>query len=149
MRAIWLRARSELRSRWRATLALALLVGLASGVVISAVAGARRTQTAYPRFLDAAHAADALVSVPFTGIPSFYPAIARLPEVEEAAAAAGVNVFYVRASGAADLRITGVAGVDRQLGSSVERPNLIAGRRPRPDRLFEILVNRFLANELH
>jgi hypothetical protein len=75
MRAIWLRASAELRSRWRATLALIILVGLAAGVVMSAAAGARRTQTAYPRFLETAHAADALISVPFTGIPSFYPSI--------------------------------------------------------------------------
>src|SRR6266516_452554 len=96
MRAIWLRASAELRSRWRATLALIILVGLAAGVVMSAAAGARRTQTAYPRFLETAHAADALISVPFTGISSFYPSIARLPEVERAAAVAGVKVLYVR-----------------------------------------------------
>ena len=49
MSAVWMRAMAELRSRRRATVALVLLVGIGAGVVISAAAGARRTQTAYPR----------------------------------------------------------------------------------------------------
>ncbi|HEV2922158.1 MAG TPA: hypothetical protein VG673_23415, partial [Actinomycetota bacterium] len=51
MAAVWVRARAELRRRWRATVLLALLVGLAGGVVLAAVAGARRTATVTDRFL--------------------------------------------------------------------------------------------------
>lgn len=51
MTAVWYRARAELRRRWRGTVGLALLVGLAGGVVLAAVAGARRTATAMDRFL--------------------------------------------------------------------------------------------------
>src|SRR5947208_2798122 len=47
--AVWLRTWSELRTRWRAALSLALLVGIAGGVVMAASAGARRTHTAYVR----------------------------------------------------------------------------------------------------
>ena len=53
MRAVWLRLRSELRARWRAWLGLALLIGLAGGAAVAAAAGARRTETAYPRFVQA------------------------------------------------------------------------------------------------
>jgi len=53
MRAVWLRLRSELRARWRAWLGLALLIGLAGGAALAAAAGARRTETAYPRFIQA------------------------------------------------------------------------------------------------
>jgi hypothetical protein len=60
-----MRAISELRTRIRGTIALILLVGLGAGVVISAAAGAKWTQTAYPRFLEESHAADALISVLF------------------------------------------------------------------------------------
>jgi len=44
--AVWVRTWSELRTRWRAALSLALLVGVTGGVVMAAAAGARRTHTA-------------------------------------------------------------------------------------------------------
>jgi hypothetical protein len=149
MRAAWLRARSELRARGQSTVALILLVGLGAGVVLSASAGARRTQTAYPRFLKASHAGDALISVPQTGIPSFYAAVARLPEVVRGGVIAGANVFYVSPSGVTDGPVTAVASLDGRMGYTIERPNLIAGRLARPDRPFETVINRFLADRLH
>ena len=51
MATVWLLLRADLRRRWRALLGLALILGLAGGVVITAAAGARRTETAYPRLL--------------------------------------------------------------------------------------------------
>ncbi|MDP8937079.1 MAG: hypothetical protein M3O23_05030 [Actinomycetota bacterium] len=45
-----LRLRAEARARWRAWLGLAVLAGLVGGATIAALAGARRTETAYPRF---------------------------------------------------------------------------------------------------
>jgi hypothetical protein len=45
--AVWLRARAQLRGRLLASLLLALLVGLAGGVVLAAVAGAHRSDTAW------------------------------------------------------------------------------------------------------
>jgi hypothetical protein len=51
MTAVWARARAELRRRWGATVVLMVLVGLAGGVVLAAVAGARRTEGAMGRFL--------------------------------------------------------------------------------------------------
>ena len=53
MGAVWLRAKAQLRGRLLASLLLALLVGLAGGVVLAAVAGARRSDAALPRFLAA------------------------------------------------------------------------------------------------
>src|SRR6478672_991469 len=44
----WLRV--ELRRRWRSLAVLALLVALASGTVMAAVAGARRSASAIERF---------------------------------------------------------------------------------------------------
>ncbi|HYB86124.1 MAG TPA: hypothetical protein VEC76_04690 [Streptosporangiaceae bacterium] len=51
MGATWLALRADLRRRWRAMAGLALLLGLIGGVVLTAAAGARRTETAYPRLL--------------------------------------------------------------------------------------------------
>lgn len=52
MTFLLLRLRSEARDRWRSWLGLAILAGLVGGAVIAALAGAVRTETAYPRFLE-------------------------------------------------------------------------------------------------
>ena len=46
MGTVWLRLRADFRLRWRALAGLALLLGLVGGVVLTAAAGARRTDTA-------------------------------------------------------------------------------------------------------
>jgi hypothetical protein len=46
-----MRLRSETRTRWRSWLGLVLLIGLAEAAATAAAAGARRTETAYPRFV--------------------------------------------------------------------------------------------------
>jgi len=56
--------RSAIRGSWRQALALALLAGLLGGVALGAVAGARRTATAYGRYLAAINASDVFVNVP-------------------------------------------------------------------------------------
>ena len=56
MATVWLALRADVRRRWRALVSLALLLGLAGGVVLIAAAGARRTDTAYPRLLSWANA---------------------------------------------------------------------------------------------
>src|SRR5437667_12530797 len=63
VQAVWMAARAQLRRRWGATVALALLVGLAGGVVLAAVAGASRTETAMKRFVDYSRPEDAYVVV--------------------------------------------------------------------------------------
>lgn len=63
--AVWLRTTAQLRGRARVTVLLAVLVGLAGGMVLAAVAGARRTDAALPRFLAYDRpAADAIIYAP-------------------------------------------------------------------------------------
>ena len=70
MTAIWLFLRAESRRHWRAWLSLALVVGVFAGGVATAAEGARRTGSAYARFLDWSRAPDAVVAAePY--IPSF------------------------------------------------------------------------------
>src|SRR5438309_11884625 len=61
--AVWMAARAQLRRRWGATAALALLVGLTGGVVIAAIAGASRTDSAMKRFVAFSRPEDAYVTV--------------------------------------------------------------------------------------
>ena len=62
MGVLWLRAKAQLRGRARASLLLALLVGLAGALVLAAAAGARRPGGA-ARFLAANRTMDAGVYV--------------------------------------------------------------------------------------
>src|SRR5207245_10162347 len=91
--AVLTRLRTELRSRWRAWAAVALLIGLTGGVVLTTAAGARRTDTAYARYLARAHAADVLVSPSNRGLPDYYPALAKLPAVSDLAVGVGPAGF--------------------------------------------------------
>ena len=58
MTPIWAWARRELTRHRRAALALVLLIGVSGAVVLTTAAGARRSATAYDRFLEASHTAD-------------------------------------------------------------------------------------------
>ena len=75
-------AASELRRRWRALTSLAVIAGLTAGLALAALAGARRTSTAYVRFRDATNAPDVLVFATQVGIfDQDYSAVLQLPEV--------------------------------------------------------------------
>ena len=101
MAAIWMRVRGQLRARWSQTIAMTLLIGLLGGVVLTAAAGARRTDTAYPRFLEWSHPADATVIVStafgFTGTPA--AAVRNLPEVRSTAPVDQVGFVSTTPSG--------------------------------------------------
>ena len=62
----WILVR-QLRARWRSWASSAVLIGLAGAVVLTAAAGATRTDSAYGRFLQTSHAANILVSPNNTG----------------------------------------------------------------------------------
>src|SRR5947207_13820710 len=61
MTAVRYRFRADLRTRWRAWLGLAVVVGLFAGAITAVAAGARRTDSAFPRFLKATKPPDIVV----------------------------------------------------------------------------------------
>lgn len=63
-RAVLLVARVELHRRWREIVALGLLFGILGGAVIATVAVANRSDSAYPRLVEAVHRDDARTVVP-------------------------------------------------------------------------------------
>ena len=71
---------------------LVLLVAVAGGAVLAAAARALRTDSAYPRFLKASKASDALVSPTGTGLGGYYRALAHLPGAAEVAPAIGLSI---------------------------------------------------------
>jgi hypothetical protein len=150
MRAVLRLAGHELRARWLGWAALALLVGLAGGVVFTAAAGARRTDSAYPRFLAASKASDVLISPAGDGISTGYEkALARLPGVASAAPVVGLTAGPLEPDGKPDTAGVLIAPLDGKFGHTLEIPRMLAGRQPNPDRPDEVMINQTGAQALH
>ena len=141
--------RAELRTRHRSWLVLALLIGLAGGVVLATAAGARRTESALARHVTAYELADVVT------MRGFYidgretldlERVARLPQVV-AASRWGRLAAIFRSHSGKPVVPDGNAGVgigvwlDQHGGREVDRTRLLRGRAPRPDRPDEALVN--------
>jgi len=127
MATVWLALRADVRRQWRALLGLVLLLGLAGGVVLTAAAGARRTDTAYPRLLTWANASQVQVA-PGEPDPAYFAALARLPQV---AAAAPVNQYTVALPvphGPPDAQVQALSSPNGTYGASVDRVKIVAGR---------------------
>jgi len=133
MSAVLTRARSELRTRRSSMIALTLLVGIGAATVMTLAAGARRTDTAYPRFARDYKAADVVV------FPSFgsqfanldFNTVARLPQV----AASSVESFFA----ARDSTLQ-VLGRDAAGGVSIDRVKILDGREPNPNSPDEVMI---------
>lgn len=135
MRSTLFRLRREIRAGWRAWAVLAVLIGAFGGVVVGVAAGARRTDTAYPRFLEASNASHAFVAAAQrTGLDGYYRELAQLPGVEDLGVMVGLPF---------DRNV--VAVLDAELGRTFDRPRLLAGRLPRLDQPREALVNEAAA----
>ncbi|HEX4562216.1 MAG TPA: ABC transporter permease, partial [Gemmatimonadales bacterium] len=130
----------QLRSRWRSWALLAVLVGLAGTVVLTAAAGARRTDSAYQRFLDTAHASDVLVSPSNTGFDGYYGALARLPGAETVAPIIGVQALpFLPGPRLVEAQV--YAPADRRYGNVIEHPRVVSGRLPDPTRVHEVALD--------
>lgn len=146
MGAAWAWARSELRRRRGATAALVLLIGLSGAVVLTALAGARRTDTAFARFLDSAHTADVRLQYSSTEPvdEQVLDALRSHPDIE---VAQQIYFTLVVAEGS-EYDLSVFAGPDPGLFTNVDRPRLLEGRLPDPAAADEVLVNRFTAEKL-
>jgi ABC-type lipoprotein release transport system permease subunit len=155
MGAVWLRARAQLRGRLLASLLLALLVGLAGGVVLAAVAGARRSDAALPRFLAASRTTEATVwfiAGPRGGQPARSDladelhAVAALPQVRSAQRGTALIMSASDPTGSkGPNRQLGVAGLDGTGHDMMGRPILVAGRLPHPNRPEEVAIDEEFA----
>src|SRR5260221_4938120 len=150
--AIWLRLRAEWRVRWRGVLALALLAGIAGGVVVAAAAGARRTEGACPRFLRAYRAGEFDVGIPQVGRFGFIRSVARLPGVVEAAPAAYVFMAEI-VHGRVDETGAGIGQplvpLDTRWLRTLDQPKILQGRPADPGRADEVTINQGLATDAH
>ena len=133
---LWLGA--ELRRRWRAHVALALLIGVVGSVLLTVAAGARTTATAYDRFVNR----QAIPTVEFDSLePGAVEALRSLPAVEAAGAYAPMFAAPKREGVLAGQDFIVFAAADRQYGRTVDRPIVLRGRLPRADAVDEVAVN--------
>jgi ABC-type antimicrobial peptide transport system permease subunit len=149
MKAVLRLAGHELRARWLGWVALALLVGLAGGVVFTAVAGARRTDSAYPRFLAGSKASDVLIGPAGPGFGGYDEALAGLPGVAAIAPIVVLQAEPVGPGGKLDMTATVSAPLDGRFGHTLEIPKMLAGRQPNPDRPGEVMIDQVAAQNLH
>ncbi|MEY2567232.1 MAG: putative transport system permease protein [Actinomycetota bacterium] len=150
MGAVALLFRSLVRRRWRSFVAVALLIGLGGSVALAAGAGARRTLSAYPRYLRAGQVSDLAVDYPVKDFATdFASGIAHLPQVVAGSSATyiGMNVATATPTGDPDpsLQFESVGSLDGRFIAQ-DRAVVIHGRLPRAARADEVLINQALAD---
>jgi hypothetical protein len=149
MGSVRLVLRAELRHRLPGVLGLALLLGLIGGVVLAAAAGARRTETAYPRLLQWGHAAQLQVWPDGTGLTGYYGALGRLPQVASMSTVAGYNMAMPVPGGEPDTHILVLSSPDGALGVSADRVKILRGRLFDPRSPDEAMIDQQFAEQEH
>jgi ABC-type antimicrobial peptide transport system permease subunit len=146
MATVWLALRADMRRRWPALLSLALLLGLIGGVVLTAAAGARRTDTAYPRLLSWANASQVDITPDNTGFTGYYTALARLPHI---AAMTTVSIYNVVLSPRNPGMVNLMSSPDGAMGVSVDRVKILAGRLYDSKAPGQVMIDQRLASTEH
>ena len=151
MESFWIWVRVQWRGRRLATAATVALLAVAVGVVLTAVAGARRTETAYPRMLEATRAFDVLAN-PDQGAQTHldFDAVAALPDTRALGLAAGMFLVTPDAQGDPDFdhSVLTIASADGTFGYDLGRLNYVEGRPPDPERADEVAMDPELADRL-
>lgn len=143
MQAAWPCARSGLRRTVGATLGLVLLAGLAGAVVLAAVAGAHRTDTAFDRFLTATKGPDAIFQ------PQSEDELEQVSALPEVRAVAPLYFMAVAPQGLLVGSDAGTfAGSDATFGYRLNRPLVLEGRLADPGQVDEVTVNAAMADRL-
>lgn len=154
MTAVWARARSQLRRGAVGVVALGLFVAIAGGVVLTAIAGARRSDAALPAFISASIVEDSHVNFappaddPDGSRSTFAgprDALASIPGVT--AAVRGAAVILAPPAGAPLHPFLGFLPMDEPETVVLGHPIVVAGRLPHPTAAREIAVDEQLAAE--
>jgi hypothetical protein len=145
----WLVTWIEMRARWRALASLALLLGLVGGVVLGAAAGARRTDSAYPRLLAWGNASQLSVVPEGNGMNGYFTALARLPQAAAVAPEVLYNASLPSPYHAASPVVQAMTSPDDSYGTTVDRVRLLAGQMFGPREPGAAVINQQLADIEH
>ena len=139
----WWRATG--RTAWRPALVVVLLTSVLGAVSLAALAGARRTESAYGRYLEAVHASDVMVNIPSPDT-SLIARVEQLPGVRTGAAWAGLAANPVVRGRVDDSFITN--SVSSSVDGAFYRQDtltVLSGRLPHPDSSGEIALTPAIA----
>jgi hypothetical protein len=134
MGVVALVARAELRKRWKILVLLGLLAGLAGGVAIGALAGARRTATAFDRSLEATNPGDVIVR---GFAPGAITSVPSMPQVE--ASWSGLLTIGKDLEASTVSYFSIVSGPPPPAG--LFTPQVVSGRLPDPADLEEAAIS--------
>lgn len=134
-------AAADLRRRWASILAVGLLASLIGGVVLSAVAGARRTSSAFDRLLQETRYWDVRVDA-FSADSDLVDDVIALPQVERGWGAELVVGHF----GETVQFLAVTVGPERDAG--IYRPVVVEGRAARPDAPEEVVIGERMSAEL-
>src|SRR5689334_12065112 len=130
-------ARADVRRAWRGAIGLGLIAALAGGVVVALALGARRTQTAYARLVEAGHYAGVRVDL-FGTDQARAAAVRARPEVDDSTVASG----YVGRRDATEDWVQVSAVADRR---ALDRMLVVRGRAPAPGASDEVVLTEHTA----
>ena len=129
----------------------ALLIGLAGATVLGAFAGARRTASVISRSARSSSAEDLSFGPDISSTPPVWNDVDRLPGIAAIGTARGLVAVPI-VQGRPDLTwLNGLTifPVDDRILRSINRPQMLAGRLPRPDRQREVFINETFARRHH
>ena len=152
MGALWVRLRAETRVHRASRLALVVVVGLGSGAVLGIAAGARRTDSAYSRFVRDDAPSDFVIGGGYVAVGTIdLKAIAHFPDVESSTMAAYLPAVGRTSSGQTFLPFEAAPGAsaDPRYGVTLDRWKLLAGRRAQPQSLDEAVASFEFARQFH
>ena len=145
MTAAWYWWRATWRTAWRPALVVILLTGLLGAVSMGALAGARRTESAYGRYLQSIRASDVMVNIPSTNT-SLIAKVEHLPGVRSSAAFAGLDANPVVHGRVDDSFLTN--SVESSVDGAFYRQDtltVLSGRLPHPASSHEIALTPGIA----
>jgi FtsX-like permease family len=144
MKAAFYWWRSTWRESLRSTLVLVALCGLLGALTLGALAGARRTETAYGRYLTSINASDVWVNIPSPDLTLIHR-ISTLPGVASSAAFVGLDADpIVHGHVDTDFTVDDVTGSYNGALFRQDKMTLLQGRLPGMDSSHEIALTPYL-----
>ncbi len=150
-RVAWFRLRLDLPRYWTSYAGIVLLVALVGGISLGSIAGARRSESAFPTFLKATNPSDLAIDVGLYN-PKILKEVARLPQVTSIKTYVSPNAVPVTRSGFVDTHnrlfnsnFDPIASLNG-LYFDQDRMTIVRGRLPNPRRVDEAMVNEFAAS---
>ena len=155
---LWARSRAEIRAKWRTAVLLAIVLGIGSGVALTAFAGARRTNDAVSQFVkyslpdDGGFLFGKLSSPPLRhgvapGSLALPPVAQRIVNLPQVVAHFRSPYLFVttRSTGRTNSDLSVIGDADPDFLRRVDRPMVLSGRLPGPSQPFGVVVNDLAA----